>query len=756
MSDRISLLGTSPPRCDGQPKAAGQARYLDDLDDTGVWYGATVRSPHPHARITSIRFDPAAAPDGALCVTASDIDGNNGLKTLDDIWPLLADREVHHVGEAVALVVARDAEGASRAAAAVEVEYEALEAVLDWEQAESVDPLHSLALDQGDAVAVLEDAEIVVEGEYFTGHQEHIYIECQAMQAHWDADGTLVVQGSIQCPYYVKTAMLHAFELPEDKVRVKACLLGGGFGGKEDYPSMLAAHCAFLSRACGHPVRMVYDRHEDIVATTKRHPSHTRIRTAVGKDGEVLAARVDFDLDGGAYLGLSPVVLSRGILHATGPYRVGPVRIRGRVLQTNTPPNGAFRGFGAPQSEFAWERHMDHIARQLGLDPLTVRRRNVLRVGDKLPTGQVMDESCSASAVLDRIESMTDFSARWSEFDAKNAGAPDDGTPRRGLGLSLSFHGAGFTGLGEQRMRSPVSARLRKEDGRLELLCAATEMGQGALSTLPLLAAEASGLRPEQIVLAEPDTLRVPDSGPTVASRTSMIVGSGAARVTSELADRVLRWNHASDPAEWSLAGGIVYRDGEAHASFDEHCLHFLEAGGDPDHTVRHEAPSWQSFDEESYHGSAYPTYSYAAQVIDLEVDPDTLEVHTTEAAVVAEVGRVIHEVQCRGQVEGGTLQAIGYALLEEMKLENGRYLNDRLATYIVPTILDAPKMRVELMEAPWEGPPFGAKGVGELPMDGAAPAVCAAIENAIGVSVDRIPATAERILECLPEGARP
>ncbi len=568
MSERISLLGTSPPRLDGHDKAAGRALYLDDLDDTGVWYGATVRSPHAHALVRGVYFDAQSAPPGTECVTAADIERNNGLQTLDDIWPLLADREVNHVGEAVALVVGPDPQTARRAAAAVQIDYEPLEAILTWDQAEEVEPLCTLSLDQGDAEADFASAPLLVEGEYFTGYQEHIYIECQAMQAHWEADGTLRIQGSMQCPYYVKKAMLHAFALPDEKVRVRACLLGGGFGGKEDYPSMIAAHCALLARKCGHPVRMVYDRHEDIIATTKRHPSRTRIRTALSGEGEILAAAVDFDLDGGAYQGLSPVVLSRGILHCTGPYRVGSVRIRGRVLRTNTPPNGAFRGFGAPQAEFAWERHLDRISRHLGMDPLTLRRKNVLRPGDRLPTGQVMDESCSAETVLERVAESTDFLRRWRACAKDRSSAPDDGKPRRGVGISLSFHGAGFTGLGEERMRSPVGARLRHEDGRLELLCAATEMGQGAVSTLPLLAAESSGLRADQVSMAEPDTAKVPDSGPTVASRTSMIVGGGAARVAAELCGRVLEWKAGSDGAEWSLLEGNVFRNGQLVSPF--------------------------------------------------------------------------------------------------------------------------------------------------------------------------------------------
>ena len=387
-----------------------------------------------------------------------------------------------------------------------------------------------------------------MEGTYRTGHQEHIYIECNAMTAWFEADGTLVVAGSMQCPYYVHKSVVHAFGLPEEKVRIKATAVGGGFGGKEDFPSVIALHAALLARAAGRPVRLAYDRHEDIVGTTKRHPAVVRAVAGVGRDGTFQALDLEVTMDGGAYLTLSPVVLSRALLHAAGPYRWPAVRIRGRVLATHTAPNGAFRGFGAPQTQFALERHVDAIGRAVGLDPYAVREHNVLAPGDRLPTGQILDATTSGRLCLETAEAKTDFRRRWRELEAERAGRPAaaTGEPRRGIGLSLYFHGAGFTGQGERKMQSPVTVRLL-EDGRIEVLTAMTDMGQGCAAVFPQIAAAAGGLEMSDLVFAPPDTGEVPNSGPTVASRTTMIVGGVIARAVVELRDRVVAWWREGD-----------------------------------------------------------------------------------------------------------------------------------------------------------------------------------------------------------------
>lgn len=735
----MSGIGESPPRPDGFAKVSGAARYVDDITLPGMWHGATLRSPHPHARIRSIRWNPDRAPEGAVCVTAADLPGPNGVQLIDDGWPILADVFTLHVGEPVALVAAPTRLAAKQALEAVTVEYEPLDPILTLEQAESHSPLYQLGMDTGNVEAALARADRVIEGEYRTGHQEHIYIECNGMIAWQEGDGLIVV-GSMQCPYYVHKALVHGLGLPDDKVRVRASTVGGGFGGKEDFPSAIALHAALLARACGRPVKLVYDRHEDIICTSKRHPAVIRHRTGVTNDGRLVALDLDILMDGGAYATLSQVVLSRALLHSFGPYRCSDVRIRGKVLRTHTAPNSAFRGFGAPQVQFAIERQMDRIARALGLDPLEVRMRNAVEAGDRLPTGQTLDASTSARLCLEEAERRTGFRARWKELEEARA-RREDGEPLRGIGLSLFFHGAGFTGNGERKMRSPVTARLL-EDGRIEVLTAMTDMGQGCVAIFPQIAAAAAGIGVEDVTFAEPDTGEVPDSGPTVASRTTMIVGGVIARAMVELRDQVLSWSGGSAVHEGWIEGP------NGRERFRDAAARYRQESGPVEVTLRHEPPEWQTFDESTYQGAAYPTYAWGADVVEVEVDPDTLAVRPVQVTAVCEVGKAIHKTLCAGQIEGGTLQALGWALMEEVKLQDGRYLNDRLATYIIPTIRDSPRIDVHLLEQAWDGGPFGAKGVGELPMDGGAPAAAQAIENATGIGVTAIPATPEKLFE--------
>jgi CO/xanthine dehydrogenase Mo-binding subunit len=745
-------IGSSPPRPDGLAKVTGEAIYADDFAPADLHFGATVRSPHPHARLGRIGWRSSTAPSGALLLTARDLIGINGVKLIDDRWPILADRIVRHVGEPVALVAAPSRRDARLAREAVEVEYEPLPAILSLDEAAVAEPLYELTLDPGNIESALDAADLIVEGEYRTGHQEHIYIECQGMTAWFDADGRLEVVGSMQCPYYVHKSLVHALGLADDRVRVRASAVGGGFGGKEDFPSVIALHAALLAGACRRPVRIAYDRHEDIIGTTKRHPSVIRHRTGVERDGKILAMDIEITLDGGAYLTLSSVVLSRALLHATGPYRCPAVRIRACVLQTHTAPNGAFRGFGVPQAAFAVERQMDAIARAVGVDPYEIRHRNVLERGDRLPTGQVLDASASGRRCLEVAEQRTAFRERWRAAEAARGNA-DDGRPRRGVGLSLYFHGAGFTGNGERLMRSPVDARLL-EDGRIEVLTAMTDMGQGSAVVFPQIAAAAAGLTFEDFVFAAPDTGLVPNSGPTVASRTTMIVGGLIARAVSQIRSRVLEWHGGRTGArDLRVLDGAILGAAGSGVAFREVAARFRELQGPLEVTVRHEPDPAESFDEALYQGSAYPTYAWGADVAEVEVDSDTLEVKPIAVTAVCEVGRAIHPTLCKGQIEGGTVQALGFALCEELKVKHGRYLNDRLATYIIPTIKDSPRLDVELLESDWEGGPFGAKGVGELPMDGGAPAVIQAVENAIGIVASAIPATPEHLFECQRRG---
>lgn len=740
----LRAVGANPARADGPAKVDGSALYVDDLVLEGMWFGATVRCPHARARLVSIDASALDELEDVVLVTASDVPGGNVLTLIEADWPVLVDELAEHVGEAACLVAAPTRDRARRAAAAIRIHWEPLEAACDLDAALAGDPrvLASCAMDHGDVEAAFAQAGRVVEGVYETGHQEHVYIEPQGILATATED-SLEFIGSLQCPYYVHKAMCTLFGLSGDEVRVRQAVTGGGFGGKEDFPDMLAAHAALLSRKCGRPVKLVYDRHEDIVATTKRHPSRIRHKTAVAADGSLLAMEIDVLFDGGAYTTLSPVVLSRGVIHAAGAYRCPNVRVRGRVLATNTATNGAFRGFGAPQTQYAVERHMDAIARELGMDPLTLRLHNAYREGDVTPTGQVLSESVSALECLEKAEELTSFRQRWTEYEG--ARANDGGSPRRGIGLSLSWHGTGFTGNGERVMRSPVTIDLQP-GGRVRIRVSSTDFGQGTEMVLSQIVADGVGIPVTAVDFVQPDTALVPDSGPTVASRTVMIVGGVLERAARELARRLTDFAAAATGASVKLVDAQLSKeDGTPAGTFAEWADRFLAETGALEITERFEGDE-TTFDESTYRGTAYSAYGWACDVVEIEVDPDTLIVEPKKLTMVCDVGRAIHPVLCAGQVEGGTLQAIAWGYLEELKLSEGRYQNDRLQTYMIPTSRDVPEMKTVLVENPSPAGPFGAKGVGELPMDGGAPAIVQAIENATGIVPRDIPATPERL----------
>jgi len=471
---------------------------------------------------------------------------------------------------------------------------------------------------------------------------------------------------------------------------------------------MIAGHAALLARKSGRPVKLVYDRVEDMVATTKRHPAVIRHRTGVMRDGRLTAMEIDTVFDGGAYATLSAVVLSRGVIHASGPYRCDHIRIRGRATMTNTPPNGAFRGFGAPQTQFATEVHMDRIAGALGLDPVRLREINALRPGDTTATGQRLGRDCSARAVLREAVKRTDFKRRRKALAGTN----------RGLGLSLFFHGSGFTGGGEIKLASKASLALTERGARI--LVASTEIGQGTRTMHAQIVADTLGVPYECIEVNAADTRVVPDSGPTVASRTCMIVGRILQRCAEEMRERLGRLT----PREYVRRHGPLVI------------------------TREYERPTEMSWDDNSYQGDAYGTYGWACDVVEVEVDRDTWQVRPIAFTTVHEIGKAIHPLLANGQIEGGSVQGLGYALLEEVVMRNGRMANAQLTNYIIPTTLDTPPLDVVMLENPYPHGPFGAKGVGEMPIDGPAPAVVNALRHA-GYDVREIPATPEKLMAC-------
>ena len=720
-------VGQNIPRADGPAKVTGDALYVDDIRPAGCLYGATVRAQVAHGRLRGIRRDPDFDWTDITVVTAEDIPGKNVVYLMTEDQPALVETTIRHVTEPVALVAAPTRDRALAAAKHIHLDVEVLEPLLDAEQAEG----HSIqifgqdnvfkriCIDKGEAPSGAQ----VIEGTYRVGHQEQLYIEPQGMLAVPRDDGGLTLIGSMQCPFYIEKAL--ASMLPGVGMNVVQAATGGGFGGKEEYPSMVAAHAALLSLKTGKPVKLIYRRDEDLRATTKRHPCVIRIKSSCTPEGKLTSWDAHIVVDGGAYNTLTPVVLSRAVLHLTGPYACPHQRLEGVAVATHTPPNGAFRGFGAPQAMFAVERHMDRMARTLKIDPVRFRHMNLLRDGDTTATGQVLHDT-GAAMVLERCLSAANATMPPA---ARHPGG-GVGQYRRGRGLALVFHGCGFTGNGEAWLKGKVGMVL---DGRcIRILTASTDIGQGPETTFCQIAAEELGIPVHRVSVDPRDTDQVPDSGPTVASRTCMVVGGVVQKAAAQL--------RAALRAETGLSSNEFDVLLEARSSTAELRVQ-----------VEYEDDGSMDWDDATYQGDAYPTYGWSACLVDLDVDLDTGEVLYRRFVSATDVGKAINPVIVTGQIEGGSLQGLGYATCEEVVLnEHGCMINDRLTNYIIPTSLDAPEMVTEIVEIPFSGGPFGAKGIGEIPMDGPAPAVAQAIESAVGVVLDRLPMTPERVIAAM------
>ncbi|HKO63206.1 MAG TPA: xanthine dehydrogenase family protein molybdopterin-binding subunit [Pyrinomonadaceae bacterium] len=733
-------IGRSAPRKEGRKKVTGAALYVDDISFPEMIYGTTVRSSVPRGRIRNISYGGEIPWDEFTIVTTQDIPGENYVALILNDQPYLAGEVINHSEEPVVLLAHPDKYRLAEARRHVQIDVEPMNAVFSLDEA--LDQKHvvwgsdnvfkSFLVDKGNVDEVWTTADQIVEGEYRTGAQEQLYIENNGVVAIVNEEDGVTVWGSMQCPYYVHKSLVKLFALPEEKIRVIQTETGGGFGGKEEYPSMLAGHAALLSLKSGKPVKMIYDRAEDMVATTKRHPSRTRHKTAVSKDGKLLAMEIEFIVDGGAYCTLSPVVLSRGTIHAAGPYFCPHVRIHSKAVATNTPPHGAFRGFGAPQSIFALERHLDVVAKTVGLAPDEFRRRNFIKQGQTTATSQVIRETVDLDALLDRAFELSSYHEKQKRFAEENS----NGTRvKRGIGFASFMHGAGFTGSGEVYLASVVGAEATAE-GRVRVLSASTEIGQGTNTVFAQIASDALGVEEGLIEVAQPDTSNVPNSGPTVASRTAMVVGKLVESAVLGL--------------KQTLIGSGLLQEGYSQPEFQTACRDYIEAFGPLKAFSQYQAPPNVYWDDEKYQGDAYGTYAWAVYVAEVSVDTLTYEAHVQDFVAVQEVGRVINPVLAAGQIEGGVAQGIGFALFENVVWQNGKMANNQMTNYIIPTPADIPPIRVHFAENPYPFGPGGAKGIGELPMDGPAPAILNAIENATGVSFSEVPLMPEKMMERL------
>ncbi len=752
-------ISRSAERVDAPGKIAGITTYIGDIHRSGMLYAFTLRSTIPRGIITAIHVPPL--PKGCLTVDHRDVPGRNRVKMIADDMPFFAEDRVRYIGEPILLVVGPDRECLARIMAAIEVEYEPLPPIATPGEAQqkAAPPIFGTdnlfaqyEITAGDPDRFMaggapgkHDGPRIITDEYRTGHQEHIYIEPQGVLGSFD--GTRVtVEGSMQCPYYVKNALTQGLGWPGERVRVVQTTTGGAFGGKEEYPSLIAGHAAFAAVKARKPVKLVFNRGEDICCTTKRHPSIISFRTALDpSSGRIIAMTVDVVLDGGAYAGLTAVVLQRAMFAATGVYRIPNIRVKGRAYATNTVPTGAFRGFGGPQAFFAIEMHMHHAALQIGEDPLVFKGRHLLRKGDKTNTGGTLRDDVKLKEMIEKARTMSCYEAKYARSrtqgnipaghgdaplqtpngfagqqaigmsPARGGGAtlhsPGGSPKRQGIGMSLFFHGCGFTGSGEKD-QIKARAKLRKtSDGQVEILVSSVEMGQGAQTTLRKIVAGTLDIPLTSVLYDNPDTDRVPDSGPTAASRTVMIVGQLLEQAALKLESR------------WDEAGEL-----EVVQNYTQ--------------------PDYLEWDKERLEGDAYPTYAWGVNVVEVSIDPDTFETQVEGIWAVYDLGTPIDDGIVRGQIEGGIMQGLGYASLEVMDMDQCRIKQDSITDYIIPTSLDFPNVESHLIQNPYAHGPFGAKGVGELPLIGAAPAFAAALQNALNVPIRKIPATPEYLAE--------
>lgn len=682
-------------KVDNEEKLTGKAVFVDDIRLDNALYAKTYRSNVAKGKIISRKYP--ELPEGYFIVDYKDITGNNYVNMIYDDWPVFAEDEVEYIGESILLVVGSDKVIIEEIMAGISIEIEEEEPTYEY-----TDSVIEYEYEKGDIDKYFDNAKRIISHTYDTGYQEQLYIEPQGIVGLYEY-GRISIIGSMQCPYYIKAALINTLGCGDDDVRVVQAVVGGAFGGKEEYPSLIACQVAVAVKKIKKPVKLIYSREEDIAFTTKRHPSTIIIEAAISDKNVVVGIRAHVSLDGGAYKGLSGVVLQRAMIASTGAYTINNLKISGSVYKTNTVPTGAFRGFGAPQMLFAIEMFMQHIGKELDLDPLEFKYSYLSKQGDRTSTDGLFRDPIIMNEMIDRAMVISDYKNKIEKYSKSDS--------NKGIGMSWFLHGCGFTGSGEKDHIKAVVRLQKSEEDIVTILVASVDMGQGIKTSFIKLIASLLELPMEQVVFDNPDTDLVPDSGPTVASRTMMIVGGLLAR-----AAKVLK-------KEWV--------SGEAKLVEEQY-----------------KQPEYIKWDQDTLKGDAYPAYSWGVNIVEALVDEVTNEVSVLESWSVYDVGKAIDEKIIYGQADGGLLQGIGYGYMEVMNNHNGKVYQKSVTDYAIPTAVDAFHMTTELIDNPYPLGPYGAKGAGELTFVGGAPAVALAIENAINKRVMRIPVTPEYIME--------
>jgi CO/xanthine dehydrogenase Mo-binding subunit len=707
-------ISTSVPRKDHKGKVSGQLAYISDVKVENMVYGVLYRSPIAYGKIISIQLPDL--PEGYEAVGAEHIPGPNYVKIIKEDQPIFANEWVNYIGEPILMLVGKDLNILYSLLNEVNIEFEEHQAIYSLDEAIkqlAAPGVNMASYEFGESLAAIsaieQNAHQIIEEEYVTGYQEHVYLEPQGMLAVYK-DDEIVVQGSMQCLYYIKNAVVNALACGDDEVRVVQSPTGGGFGGKEEFPSMMACHVAVAAKAVKKSVMLVFDRSEDMVVTTKRHPAKFNYRTAIDKEGNILSLCVEVFLDGGANVGLSSVVLQRALLNSAGVYKIPHFHAKGYVLKTNTVPNGAFRGFGAPQSFAGIESHIAHLSKISNNDPLEYKRKYLVKQGDPTITKGNFRDPILMEEMIDDLLNTSDYKTKKAEFQAFNQ---QNQRYKKGIGTSLFLHGCGFTGSGERdHIKATVKLHKSKND-QVSLKISNSDMGQGIYTTLSKIVAKELDIPFAKVLYPDPDTKEVPDSGPTVASRTTMIVGKLLERAARKL------------KAQWQT--GVEQEVVENY--------------------VHREMIPW---DEKTFTGDAYPAYSWGVNFVELEVDTLTGNVKLENVYGNYEVGKVIDDRIMKGQIDGGLAQGLAFGYLEKMTSREGKIQQKSITDYGPPTSMDVVSIQSKVFDNPYADGPYGAKGAGELTLIGGAPAVQAAIEDALQTSFQQIPITPEVIIESL------
>lgn len=700
-------ISESVVKKDHAEKMSGRALYLADMKFDDMLYGKMVRSSISYGKILSIKIPELA--EGYYSIGAEDVPGINLLKVVTSEQPIFAGEIVRFYGEGIMMIAGPDEKKVAEYISQVQVEYEEYTPVYKIEDSKESAAHYHFTKGQGfESSAGAGKNCKIIEETFYTGYQEQAYIEPQSAVGIWK-DGKTTVYGSMQCPYYVKNAVMQTMGLDENHVQIIQATTGGGFGGKEDYPSLLSCQLAVAAKKTGKPVQMVLNRREDMGTTPKRHPSKISYNVVLDENNRIIALKSRIFLDAGAYAGLSDVVLQRSLLAAVGAYDIPNLDIEGTAVITNLVSNGAYRGFGAPQSFFAIELLMNHIAKKCGMNVLDFKKMHFVKQNDSTLTNGKFHHHVPLPEMIAKAEEISDYSKKYEEYSK-----PQSGRYRRGVGMSIFYHGCGFTGAAEQQIIKAVVKLVKYEDDSVEILASNTDIGQGLKTTFSKIVAQVCQIPLESVKIINPDTDRVPNSGPTVASRSLMIVGKLLERASAKL------------KAQWQSGKRI---------EIEEHYQH-------PTHMI--------PWDGKAFQGDAYPTYSWGLNVVEVETDMLLATTKLIGVWGVFDVGKEIDHTIMVGQCEGGMLQGIGYGSIENMQSKNGRIAQSSYTDYMIPTSKDTVPFRIEFVDTPYEGGPFGAKGAGELTLIGGAPAYVMAVEQAVKRNVCEIPLTSERLMAAI------